>query len=133
VVAAANETPGVRARHVEEQSVNILGYIGAGITILGGLIGLLFPTQVSRTIGLGLNGRLGRSEFRATYGGLFLAAGIAAIAINSDDATLLLACAWFGAAAGRSISAVIDQSWSKENVAGIIIELTTGSLLIAST
>ena len=113
--------------------MNILGYIGAGITILGGVVGLIFPTQVSRTIGLSLSGRLGRSEFRATYGGLFLAAGIAAIAINSRGATLLLACAWFGAAAGRSISAVIDRSWSKENMAGIIIELTTGSLLIAST
>jgi len=112
--------------------VNTLGYIGAGITILGGVVGLLFPTQVSRTIGLSLNGRLGRSEFRATYGGLFLAAGIAAIAINSHDATLLLASAWFGAAAGRSISAVIDRSWSKENVAGLVIEAATGSLLLAS-
>jgi hypothetical protein len=112
--------------------VNTFGYVGAAITIFGGIIGLMFPDRVSRTIGLSLNGRLGRSEFRATYGGLFLAAGVAAIAIDAPDSTLLLACAWLGAAAGRSISAIIDRSWSKENVAGIIIELAVGSLLLAS-
>ncbi|MEN9591914.1 MAG: putative rane protein [Gemmatimonadota bacterium] len=110
--------------------MNTFGYVGAAITIFGGIIGLMFPDRVSRTIGLSLNGRLGRSEFRATYGGLFLAAGVAAI--NAPDSTLLLACAWLGAAAGRSISAIIDRSWSKENVAGIIIELAVGSLLLTS-
>ena len=111
--------------------MNTFGYIGAAITVFGGVIGLLFPTPVSRTIGLTLNGRLGRSEFRATYGGLFLAAGVAAIVIGTLDATLILACAWFGAAAGRTISAFIDRSWSKENLGGIAIEVVVGSLLLA--
>lgn len=113
--------------------MNTFGYIGAAITILGGVIGLAFPGPVSRTIGLSLDGRLGRSEFRATYGGLFLAAGVAAIVIDSSDATLLLACAWFGAAAGRTMSAAVDRSWSKENFAGIAIEVIAGSLLLAAT
>lgn len=113
--------------------MNTFGYIGAAITVFGGVVGLLFPDRVSRIIGLRLDGRLGRSEFRATYGGLFLAAGVAAIVIDSPDATLLLACTWFGAAGGRSISAVIDRSWSKENVAGIAVEVVVGSLLLAAT
>jgi hypothetical protein len=113
--------------------MNAFGYIGAVITIFGGVIGLLFPVPVSRRIGLSLNGVLGRSEFRATYGGLFLSAGVAAILIRSHDASLILACAWLGAAGGRSFSAVIDRSWSKENIAGIAIEVGIGSLLLAAT
>ena len=125
--------PHRRDPHAEPLGValNTFGYIGAAITVFGGVIGLLFPTPVSRTIGLTLNGRLGRSEFRATYGGLFLAAGVAAIVIGTLDATLILACAWFGAAAGRTISAFIDRSWSKENLGGIAIEVVVGSLLLA--
>ena len=54
--------------------MNTFGYVGSAITLLAGLLGLWFPVPVARTIGLTLNGKLGLSEFRATYGGLFLAA-----------------------------------------------------------
>jgi hypothetical protein len=39
--------------------VGITGYIGAAISIVAGLLGLMWPAHVSRTIGLEIPGRLG--------------------------------------------------------------------------
>jgi hypothetical protein len=46
--------------------MNALGYVGAIISIIAGCLGLIWPKQVSRTIGLQIPGRLGQSEVRAT-------------------------------------------------------------------
>jgi len=104
--------------------------IGASVSIFAGLVGLIWPQQVSKVIGLELPGRLGVSEFRATYGGLFIGAGVAVLAIGSADAALVLGAAWLGAFAGRVVSLVIDRNTSKENIAGCAIELVVGGLLV---
>ncbi len=104
--------------------------IGASVSVLAGLLGLTWPQQVSRVIGLELPGRLGVSEFRATYGGLFIGAGVAVLAIGSADAALVLGAAWLGAFAARVVSMVVDRNTSKENLAGCAIELVIGSLLV---
>ena len=104
--------------------------IGASVSVLAGLLGLTWPQQVSRVIGLELPGRLGVSEFRATYGGLFIGAGVAVLAIGSADAALVLGAAWLGAFAARVVSMVVDRNTSKENLAGCAIELVIGILLV---
>jgi len=50
-----------------------LPVIGATITLIFGLLSLVMPLQVSRTLGIDPEGPLGLSEVRATYGG-FLSA-----------------------------------------------------------
>ena len=52
--------------------MQLAAVIGASLSIGAGLLGLIWPRQVSKVIGLELPGRLGVSEFRATYGGLFI-------------------------------------------------------------
>lgn len=103
---------------------------GASVSVLAGLMGLIWPQQVSRVVGLELPGRLGVSEFRATYGGLFIGAGVAVLVIGSADAALVLGAAWLGAFAARVVSLVVDRSVSRENLAGCAIELTIGGLLV---
>jgi hypothetical protein len=110
--------------------VQLPAVIGASVSILAGLLGLIWPQQVSRVIGLDLSGRLGVSEFRATYGGLFIGAGVAVLAIGSADAALVLGAAWLGAFGGRVVSLVVDRNASKENLAGCAIELAVGGLLV---
>lgn len=107
-----------------------MGYVGAIASIVAGCLGLAWPEQVSRTIGLHVPGRLGKSEIRATYGGLFIGAGFAVILIASSEAALVLGAGWAGAFVGRAISFVIDGSRSRENVAGLVIEGVTAILLI---
>lgn len=104
--------------------------IGASVTIFAGLIGLIWPQRVSRVIGFALPGKLGVSEFRATYGGLFIGAGAAVLAVGSADVALVLGVAWLGAFTGRVVSLVVDRSFSKENLVGCAIELAVGGLLV---
>ena len=112
------------------QYMNAMGYVGAIISIIAGCLGLIWPKQVSQTIGLQIPGRLGQSEVRATYGGLFIGAGLAVTLIASSDAALILGAAWAGAFIARAISFVIDKSRAKENVAGLVIEGVMAALLI---
>ena len=110
--------------------VNLVGYIGAIVSVIAGVLGLLFPRQVSKVVGLQIPGLLGMSEFRATYGGLFIGGGVAVLAIRNGDAATVLGCGWGGAFVARAVSVVVDKSRSKENVAGLIIEATVAALLL---
>lgn len=107
-----------------------MGYVGAIISMVAGCLGLVWPKQVSRTIGLQIPGRLGTSEVRATYGGLFIGAGLAVTLIASSDAAFVLGAAWAGAFIARAVSFVIDKSRTKENIAGLLIEAVMAVLLI---
>lgn len=107
-------------------------YVGAAISIAAGLLGLLWPRTVSRVIGLHIPGRLGLSEVRATYGGLFIGAGLSVILIGNRDAALVLGAAWAGAFLARTVSFVIDRSHTKENIAGLAIEAVIALLLLLS-
>jgi hypothetical protein len=107
-----------------------LAYIGAGVSIVAGVLGFLWPQQVSKTIGLGLSSQLAISEFRATYGGIFIGARLAVLIIGSSDAAKVLGAAWAGAFIARAASVVIDRSRSKENIVGLVIEATVAPSLI---
>jgi hypothetical protein len=110
--------------------LNSLAYIGAAVSILAGILGLFWPLEVSKTIGLGLPSQLAISEFRATYGGLFIGAGLAVLIIGSSDAARVLGAAWAGAFIARAVSVVIDRSRSKENIVGLVIEAAVAASLI---
>lgn len=110
--------------------MNVMGYVGAIISIVAGCLGLIWPKQVGRTIGLQITDRLGTSEVRATYGGLFIGAGLCVLVIASSDAALVLGAAWAGAFIARAISFVIDKSRTKENIVGLLIEGVMATLLI---
>ena len=115
-----------------ENGVNATGYIGGAVSVLAGCLGLVWPRRVSAVIGLQLPGQLGVSEFRATYGGLFIGAGLATLVLGSRDAALVLGAAWAGAFAARAVSVVVDRSWSRENAAGLAVEAAVAALLLLS-
>lgn len=112
--------------------MSIAAYLGAAISSAAGILGLLWPRPVSRVIGLHIPWRLGLSEVRATYGGLFIGAGLGVILIGNRDAALVLGAAWAGAFLARTVSFVIDRSRTRENIAGLAIEATIALLLLLS-
>ncbi len=112
--------------------MNATAYAGAVISVVAGCLGLIWPHRVSSVIGLQLPGTLGVSEFRATYGGLFIGAGLATLILGSRDAALVLAAAWGGAFLARAVSLVVDRSRSRENVAGLVIESAVAALLLTA-
>jgi len=103
--------------------------VGAVITTVMGLAGLIFPLKVSLAIGLKPVSLLGRSEIRATYGGLFLALGLTCLWFQSDQVFAITGVAWLGAAIGRLCSILIDRSISRRNFIGFAIEFGIGAAL----
>ena len=93
---------------------------------------MIWPQKVSVIIGLSLPGKLGISEFRATYGGLFIGAGLATLLIGTHQAALVLGAAWGGAFVARAVSLFVDKSRSRENLAGLVIEAAVATLLVLS-
>jgi hypothetical protein len=110
--------------------MNALGYAGGLLSAMAGLIGLLWPRQVSARIGLVLPTNLGVAEFRATYGGLFVGAGGAVVLSGSTAAATVLGAAWGGAFVARALSVVVDRSCSKDNAAGLVIEGVMAAMLL---
>jgi hypothetical protein len=79
----------------------VLHHVGALITLCMGGLGLLRPQLAARLTGLEPRGRLGSSELRATYGGLFAALGAFALLTRDEVAFALVGVAWLGSAAAR--------------------------------
>lgn len=110
--------------------LHLLWMAGAGITVLLGLMGLISPAAAARFTGLGLPDALARSEVRATYGGFFLALGVVALASDERWVYLTLGLGWTGAAIGRLVSVIADNSRSPKNLAAVAFEAAIGALLI---
>lgn len=96
----------------------IIALVGLAAGALLGLIGLTGPDRAAGIVRLQPDPARGGgySEFRGTYGGLFLAMHAAAFILvlgtpvqTSALIVLPLAAGWLGAAAGRVVSLVMDR------------------------
>jgi hypothetical protein len=104
---------------------------GAVVTLALGLLGLVRPDLAARFTSVEPVGLVGRSEVRATYGGLFFALGAAALWSADPLACRVVGLAWAGAAAGRLLSAWLDHSRSPQNLGGVSFEAAVAGLLLA--
>ena len=109
----------------------ILPLLGAAATLGLGLMGLFVPSAAAAFTSLKPIGLLGRSEIRATYGGLFAAIGLYCLIYREPQAYTLAGCAWLGAAGGRLLSVVVDRSVSPKNLGGVLFEGLIGLCLLA--
>jgi|LauGreDrversion4_2_1035121.scaffolds.fasta_scaffold193427_3 hypothetical protein len=92
-------------------------------TVALGLLGLLAPNFCARFVGLTARDRTGIGEFRATYGGLFVALGALPLWTGDSSAFLAASLAWSGAMVGRLVSIVVDEGWrERRNLAALAFE-----------
>lgn len=110
----------------------LLPNCGAVLTMALGCLGLLFPSDVSRVLGIEPNRPLGISEFRATYGGFFLCLGIGCLAAESVPVFTVVGAAWCGAALARIGSLAMDGSRTRHNLAGVGVEAGIGLAMLAA-
>ena len=110
----------------------LLPNCGAAVTAALGCLGLLFPSAVSRVLGIRPDGPLGMSELRATYGGFFMCLGIGCLVAQSVPAFSVVGAAWCAAAVARLVSLAVDSSRSWQNLAGIGFEAGVGLSLLAA-
>jgi hypothetical protein len=104
---------------------------GATVTVALGLMGLFTPTRAAAFVNVEPIGLVGKSEIRATYGGLFVGLGLVCLVTQLGGAFLAAGFAWVGAAAGRLFSVAVDGSRSPMNLGGIVFELAIGGLLLS--
>ena len=107
--------------------------IGGGM----GLYGLFKPKWIAYITRLEATAPEGRSEFRASFAGLFFALhGLAAITLLGDFpgaavCALTVGVGWVGAAFGRVLSFVFDGAFTRLNLFNVILELFQAACLSA--
>lgn len=121
----------VRAQPGNKTIAFFLANAGAVITLGLGLLGLFAPARAAGFTSIQPVGLIGKSEIRATYGGLFAALGLACLLTQAPGVFLAAGLAWTGAAVGRTFSVVVDGSRSAKNFGAIAFELIIGLLLLA--
>jgi hypothetical protein len=86
-----------------------LNILCALLTIGFGLFGFLAPRYTASALDLApTDSTMGLSEMRASVGGLFVAAGLAALVLGDPLAYAMIGFAFAGAALGRGLSLVFD-------------------------
>jgi hypothetical protein len=87
-----------------------INIIAALLTIGFGLFGFLAPSYTASALDLApTKSTMGLSEMRASVGGLFVVAGIAALWLNHPMAFAMIGFAFAGAALGRVVSLALDN------------------------
>ena len=95
-----------------------------------GVLGAVSPGRAARLVSIQPIGGLGASEVRATYGGLFLAMGLACLILQSPHAYLVAGASWAGAGLMRFPSLLLDRGSFPKGLAGATLELAIGLLLL---
>ena len=89
--------------------IDILNTAAALLTVAFGLFGFLAPRYTASALDLEPTAStMGLSEMRASVGGLFVVAGLAAIWLSEPLAYAMIGFAFAGAALGRVLSLVFD-------------------------
>ncbi len=102
--------------------MDLLNQIAACATTAMGFLGLLLPTKAAGFVGLVPVTNAGRSEFRATFGGLWLPLGLIPLLTGEPIAYAIAGLCWFGTAVGRVISILVDQVGDAKNWGGVVFE-----------
>lgn len=110
--------------------MEMLNIAGASVTVLMGCLGLFFPKRAATFTGLKAVTDPGRSEFRSTFGGLFLFAGMAPLILTMPATFLVLGLSWAGAAVGRVVSILVDNADTPKNRIAAAFEAAIATLLL---
>lgn len=90
--------------------IDFLNIVAALLTIAFGLFGFFAPRYTAAALDLEpTNSTMGLSEMRASVGGLFVVAGMAAIWLGQPLGYAMIGFAFVGAALGRALSLVLDK------------------------
>lgn len=106
---------------------------GALITLSMACMGILRPQWAASIVGLEAISVPGKSEFRATYGGLFIPLGLVPLVTMDPLAFLISGACWLGAAVGRVISILLDDANTMKNWGATGFEAMIALLLLIGT
>ena len=108
----------------------MLANLGAALTLALGMLGLIAPGRAAALVKLSARTHAGRSEFRATYGGLFIGLAMVPLLTQSTLAFATVGAAWVCAALGRVVSIALDRALSPKNWLAVGFEGGIGLLCL---
>ncbi len=108
----------------------MLSMLGALIVLGLGVLGLIWPKTAADFVRITPVDTTGLSEIRATYGGVFLGLGVAALMMNQSSVYHAIGIGFTAAAISRAMSVVVDRSRKPHNFAGIAFEGVIALLLL---
>jgi Domain of unknown function (DUF4345) len=114
--------------------IQIINSIGAIATIGMGCLGFFAPHTASKMTGLTAINKTAFAEFRATFGGMFIAMGLIPLLTSEPLAYFMAGTIWISAAFGRFVSVILDRGYQeKKNLGGIAFEASFGLLMLAGS
>jgi hypothetical protein len=108
--------------------------VAGGIESLGmGLLGLLTQMMALKLVGLEFDPGAPHalSEVGATFGGLFIAMSVVALATAEPLAYAAVGAGWLGAGVAQFLSIFYDRIFTGQNWASAILESGLGLVLLA--
>lgn len=108
-----------------------LNILAAIVTLLLGCIGLCFPERAAGIVKLQAIADEGRSEFRASFGGLWFGLGTLPLVTMEPLHFAMAGTVWLTTAIGRIISFMADRTMTKLNIFNVGFELACAIFLLA--
>ena len=110
--------------------LKILQIIAVILTIVTGLVSLLWPRSVQGFTGLTAPDGRGITEIRSILGGLFIGLGIAVLVLATRETYQMLGIMYLAIAAVRLVSIFVDKSSVQSNWISLAIEIVVGIILV---
>jgi Domain of unknown function (DUF4345) len=110
--------------------IQIINSIGATVFVLLGIVGFFFPDLIAQFVGIVAGKDRGKSEIRATYGGVFLGIGASALYFQDTNVFTAVGIGWALAAIARILGILVDKEYHKLNFGGVIFETAVAILLL---
>lgn len=105
-----------------ESLLEWLPRIGAGITLIFGLIGFFNPRLLTSQLGIELTSPAGVSEARAVFGGLNLGMAVAALSFGEPIIFTALGITWGTLTLARFWSLAVDGIGLKGSLPGLFVD-----------
>jgi hypothetical protein len=110
--------------------LKILQLIAVILTIVTGLVSLLWPRSVQGFTGLVAPDGRGITEIRSILGGLFIGLGIAILLLGTREVYQALGIMYLAIAAVRLVSIFVDKSSVQSNWISLATEVVLGIILV---
>lgn len=110
--------------------LKILQIVAVILTIVTGLVSLIWPRSVQGFTGLTAPDGRGITEIRSILGGLFIGLGIAVLVLATRETYQMLGIMYLAIAAVRVVSIFVDKSSVQSNWISLAIEIVVGIILV---
>jgi hypothetical protein len=111
-------------------ALKIFQIIAVILTIVTGLVSLLWPRSVFGFTGLTAADGRGITEIRSILGGVFIGLGIAVFVLGTRETYQMLGITYLAIAVVRAVSIFVDKSSVQSNWISVATEIVLGIMLV---